>query len=121
FILQRGAYDAPGEEVSADTPRFLPAFPANAPRNRLGLARWLTAPANPLMARVTVNRLWQVMFGRGLVETSDNFGSQGTPPTHPALLDWLAVDFRTHNWDVKRMLKQIAMSDTYQQSSKASP
>lgn len=121
FILQRGAYDAPGDEVHADTPRFLPPFPADTPRNRLGLARWLTAPANPLTARVAVNRLWQIMFGRGLVETSDNFGLQGTPPTHPELLDWLARDFVQGGWDVKRALRQLATSATYRQSSHATP
>lgn len=121
FILKRGAYDQLGAEVHADTPGALPAFPKEAPRNRLGLAQWLTSPANPLLARVTVNRLWQQMFGRGLVETSDNFGAQGSPPTHPALLDWLARDFMTHGWDVKRALKQIALSATYRQSSRGTP
>jgi hypothetical protein len=121
FILKRGAYDAHGEEVSANTPAALPQFPADRPRNRLGLARWLLAPDHPLTARVTVNRLWQMMFGNGLVETSDNFGSQGTPPTHPELLDWLACDFTEHSWDVKRMLKTIALSATYRQSSRTTP
>jgi len=83
FILQRGAYDSPGEPVTADTPHALTPFPADAPRNRLGLARWLTAPENPLFARVTVNRLWQQMFGTGLVDTADNFGLQGSLPRTP--------------------------------------
>ena len=121
FILQRGAYDAPGAEVRADTPAVLPAFPAGAPRNRLGLAQWLTAPANPLFARVTVNRLWQLMFGRGLVETSDNLGAQGSPPSQPELLDWLARDFVAGGWEVKRALRQIACSATYRQSSQGTP
>ena len=120
FVLRRGAYDAPGERVAADTPSALPRLPADAPRNRLGLARWLTAPDHPLFARVAVNRLWQQMFGKGLVETSDNFGTTGTPPTHPELLDWLATDF-ARDWDVKRVLKQIALSATYRQSSAATP
>jgi hypothetical protein len=120
FILKRGAYDAPGAEVHADTPAALPTFPAKAPRNRLGLAQWLTDPANPLAARVAANRLWQMMFGRGLVETSDNFGAQGTPPSHPALLDWLARDFVEHGWDVKGTLRQIALSASYRQSSRGS-
>ena len=121
FILQRGAYDSPGEPVTANTPHALPPLPQDAPHNRLGLARWLTAPENPLFARVTVNRLWQQMFGAGLVETSDNFGLQGALPTHPELLDWLAHDFATHGWDVKRTLRQIALSATYRQSSHATP
>jgi hypothetical protein len=120
FVLKRGAYDQPGEPVSADTPASLPSFAADLPRNRLGLARWLTHPDHPLFARVAVNRLWQQMFGRGLVETSDNFGTTGTPPTHPELLDWLARDF-TKDFDVKRALKQMALSATYRQSSKAAP
>jgi hypothetical protein len=121
YILKRGAYDAHGERVSANTPVALPPFPADQPRNRLGLARWLTAPDHPLTARVAVNRLWQMMFGKGLVETSDNFGSQGTPPSHPELLDWLARDFTAHGWDVKRLLKMMALSATYRQSSHISP
>ncbi len=121
FILKRGSYDSPGEPVTAATPGALPPFPADQPRNRLGLARWLLAPDHPLMARVTVNRLWQMMFGQGLVETSDNFGNQGTPPTHPELLDWLALEFVDSGWDVKHLLKLIATSATYRQSSRASP
>jgi hypothetical protein len=132
YILKRGAYDAHGDEVSADTPHALPPFPKDAPRNRLGLARWLLAPENPLLARVTVNRAWQMMFGQGLVETSDNFGAQGAVPTDPELLDWLASEFRNgfdraHDsrftigpWDLKHLLKLIALSATYRQSSKTS-
>src|SRR5437867_10013103 len=121
YILKRGAYDSPGEPVSADTPAVLPPFPAGAPRNRLGLAQWLLAPDNPLTARVTVNRAWQMMFGQGIVETSDNFGAQGSLPTHPELLDWLARDFIASGWNYKALLKKIALSATYRQSSKASP
>jgi hypothetical protein len=117
FILKRGSYDQPLEAVTANTPRILPPLPADAPRNRLGLARWLTDPEHPLMARVTVNRFWQMMLGRGLVETSDNFGSQGALPTHPELLDWLAQDFIASGWDTRRMVKQIAMSAAYRQGS----
>lgn len=118
-ILKRGAYDAHGEAVSANTPAVLPPLPNDAPRNRLGLARWLHAPENPLMARVTVNRAWQQMFGRGLVETSDNFGSQGATPTHPELLDWLARAFIKSGWNMKGLLRLMATSATYRQSSKA--
>jgi hypothetical protein len=121
YILKRGAYDAHGEMVSADTPAALPPFPADQPRNRLGLARWLLAPDHPLTARVTVNRAWQMMFGKGLVETSDNFGRQGTFPTHPELLDWLAREFVESGWDLKHLLKLMAVSATYRQSSQASP
>jgi hypothetical protein len=117
YILKRGAYDAPGERVSRNTPAALPPFPTDQPRNRLGLARWLVSPDHPLTARVAVNRYWQMMFGKGIVETSDNFGSQGTPPTHPELLDFLARDFVDHGWDVKRLLKTIALSATYRQAS----
>ncbi len=123
-ILKRGAYDAPGENVFAKTPSWLPPFPANQPTNRLGLANWLLQPEHPLMARVTVNRFWQMMFGRGLVETSDNFGSQGAQPVNQELLDWLALEFSqpdaaatVRSWDVKRLLKLIALSATYRQSS----
>jgi len=118
FVLKRGAYDSLGEAVTASTPKSLPALPKELPRNRLGLAKWLTQPDHPLTARVTVNRLWQQMFGRGLVETSDNFGTTGVPPTHPELLDWLARDFIDHGWDIKRTLRQIALSNTYRQSSR---
>ena len=117
FILKRGAYDAHGDAVTMNTPAMLPAMKANLPRNRLGLAKWLFDDANPLTARVAVNHLWQQMFGKGIVESSDNFGVQGSPPSDQQLLDYLAIDFRTHGWDVKRMLKQIAMSETYRQSS----
>src|SRR5204862_7955640 len=110
-----------GEQVWADTPEALPPFPKNAPRNRLGLAQWLLSPENPVLARVTVNRAWQMMFGRGIVETSDNFGAQGSVPTHPELLDWLARDFIASGWNYKVLLKKIALSATYRQSSQASP
>ncbi len=120
YVLTRGAYNARGERVEARTPEVFPPFPEDAPRNRLGLARWLTRPDHPLTARVAVNRFWQMMFGQGLVRTPEDFGRQGEPPTHPKLLDWLARDFVAHGWDVKRLLKQIAMSATYQQSSKTS-
>jgi hypothetical protein len=93
---------------------------ADLPHNRLGLAKWATSPENPLTARVTVNRLWQMMFERGLVETSDNFGVAGAPPTHPALLDWLAVELVGSGWNVKAMLREMALSATYRQSSHAS-
>ncbi|MEZ6132489.1 MAG: DUF1553 domain-containing protein [Planctomycetaceae bacterium] len=118
-VLNRGAYDAPGEEVSAQIPAWLLPMDESVPRNRLGLAQWLTSPQHPLTARVAVNRFWQMCFGHGLVRSPEDFGSQGMPPSHPRLLDWLAADFRDHHWDVKRFLKQILMSATYQQSSRA--
>jgi len=118
-VLKRGNYNELGEPVSAGTPAVMPPFPADQPRNRLGLARWLIDPQHPLTARVTVNRLWQQMFGRGLVETSDNFGSTGAIPTHPELLDFLARTFvDDFKWDQKRFLKYIAMSATYRQASR---
>lgn len=120
-LLKRGAYDAPGEVVSAGTPAAFPPIPADAPPNRLDLARWLTDPANPLTARVAVNRMWQMCFGQGLVRTPEDFGSQGDPPTHPLMLDWLADDFISHGWDLKRLAKQIVMSATYRQDSDVSP
>jgi hypothetical protein len=119
FILKRGAYDAPGEAVTANTPSALFPFPKNAPHNRLGLTQWVLDRANPLTARVTVNRLWQMMFGRGIVETSDNFGSQGAPPSHPELLDFLAVDFVESGWNIKALLRKIALSATYRRSALA--
>ncbi len=117
YVLRRGAYDAPTESVEPGTPEVMPAFSPELPRNRLGLAKWLTDPAHPLTARVAANRMWQLIFGQGLVRTPEDFGSQGSPPTHPELLDWLARDFIDHGWDVKYFLKQLVMSATYQQSS----
>jgi hypothetical protein len=117
FVLKRGAYDAPGEPVQAGTPKMFPPLPHGQPRDRLALARWLTGPDHPLTARVAVNRFWQMCFGNGLIGTPEDFGSQGTPPTHPELLDWLARDFMDHDWDIKRLLKTIVMSATYRQSS----
>lgn len=115
YVLTRGEYDKRGEEVVAMTPASLPAFPADAPRNRLGLARWLTDPGHPLTARVTVNRLWQSLFGRGLVKTSEDFGSQGEKPLHPELLDYLALRLIHGGWDLKALLREIVSSDVYRQ------
>lgn len=120
YLLGRGAYDNRLEEVSAETPAALPSMPSELPRNRLGLARWLTSGEHPLTARVAVNRIWQMLFGEGLVRTPEDFGSQGQLPTHPKLLDWLASDFMEHGWDVKRLIRQIVMSKTYLQTSVAS-
>ena len=117
YVLNRGAYDDRRDPVENLTPASLPEFKEAWPRNRLGLATWLTDPSHPLVARVTVNRYWQMIFGQGLVRTSEDFGSQGQPPTHPELLDWLAADFIEHGWDVKRLLKQLVTSRTYQQVS----
>ncbi|MDC0935598.1 DUF1549 domain-containing protein [Pirellulales bacterium] len=117
FVLQRGAYNAPAERVQADTPAVFPPLPPGENPNRLMLARWLTSGKHPLTARVAVNHYWQLCFGNGLVRTPEDFGSQGQRPTHPQLLDWLAVDFQQHGWDVKRLLKQMVMSTTYQQST----
>ncbi len=121
FILLRGSYDKPGDKVTAAVPAFLGALPDGTPNNRLGLARWLVSPTNPLTARVAVNRYWAACFGTGLVKTSEDFGSQGDPPSHRELLDWLATEFVKSGWDVKAMQKLIVMSATYQQSSKATP
>ncbi|QDT68504.1 Planctomycete cytochrome C [Planctomycetes bacterium MalM25] len=121
YVLERGVYDSHGEEVTAGTPASLPPFPADASRNRLGLAQWLLDPDHPLTARVVVNRYWQMLFGEGLVRTPEDFGSQGAPPTHPELLDWLARDFVDHGWDVRRMLREIVLSSTYRQSSVVDP
>jgi hypothetical protein len=121
FILIRGQYDKPGEKVQPGVPASLPPLPKNATPNRLALARWLVDPANPLTARVTVNRYWQMYFGMGLVKTAEDFGSQGEVPRQQDLLDWLAADFIGSGWDVKAMQKTIVMSATYRQSSKLSP
>jgi hypothetical protein len=121
FILNRGAYDAPTREVQPNTPEVIMPFPDDLPRNRLGLAKWLIHEDNPLTARVAVNRYWQLLFGRGLVKTSNDFGNQGELPSHPELLDWLTIEFRESGWDVKQLLKLMVMSATYQQSSVAEP
>lgn len=117
YLLNRGAYDARGDVVQSETPSWLPRMSRFMPRNRLGLSQWLTSAEHPLTARVAVNRLWQMLFAHGLVRTPEDFGSQGMVPTHPLLLDWLAADFREHNWDVKRLLKQMMLTATYQQDS----
>ncbi|MFT4566845.1 MAG: hypothetical protein ACI9FN_001806 [Saprospiraceae bacterium] len=117
YILERGLYDSPGEEVSFGTPESISDFDPEFSKNRLGLSQWLFDPENPLTARVAVNRYWQMIFGRGLVNTPDDFGSQGELPTHPLLLDWLAVAFIESDWDVKHLLKSMVMSATYQQAS----
>lgn len=119
-VLFRGEYDQPREPAPPGVPQVLPSLPENAPANRLSLARWLVAPEHPLTARVTVNRFWQELFGTGLVKTAEDFGVQGERPSHPELLDWLAVDFREHGWDVRRLLKTLVMSATYRQTSSAS-
>lgn len=118
-ILTRGDYTMLAEKVGRETPDWLPPFPEDLPRNRLGFAKWLTSPDHPLTARVTINRIWQETFGRGLVATSDNFGIQGEQPSHPELLDWLARDFMNHGWDHKRAVKQMVLSATYGQDSAA--
>ncbi|MEZ5948939.1 MAG: DUF1553 domain-containing protein, partial [Planctomycetaceae bacterium] len=120
FILKRGDYSQPTLPVSMDTPEFLPRLDHNAD-SRLKLAEWITQPDHPLTARVYVNRVWQMLFGSGIVRTPSDFGSQGEWPTHPELLDWLAVDFVEHGWDVKRLVKLLALSATYQQVSHSPP
>ena len=120
FMLVRGQYDKKGEKVTAGTPASLPGIGNKGPVNRLDLARWLVRDDHPLMARVIVNRYWQMYFGTGLVKTSDDFGTQGEFPTHPELLDWLATEFRDSGWDVKKMQKLIVMSAVYRQSSAVS-
>lgn len=117
YILTRGNYDQPAEEVEAATPVSILPFSQNLPKNRLGLSKWLFDKDNPLTARVFVNRLWQEFFGRGLVKSPADFGMQGSLPSHPALLDWLAVDFRENGWNIKRLVKQILTSATYRQSA----
>ena len=117
FILHRGEYDQQREEVKRRTPLVLPSLPNDFPNDRLGLARWLVAPSHPLTARVTVNRFWQQLFGTGLVKTAGDFGSQGEPPSHRQLLDYLAVTFMESGWDVKAFMRQLVTSATYRQSS----
>jgi mono/diheme cytochrome c family protein len=121
YILKRGKYDDRGEAVPPDVPSAFPPLPADAPRNRLGLARWLASPGHPLTARVAMNRLWKQCFGEGLVRTANDFGAQGDAPTHPELLDWLAVNFVEGGWKLKEMLNLIVTSATYRQSSVPTP
>jgi hypothetical protein len=121
YLLERGLFDQHGEEVSAGLPEALPDLPADAPKNRLGLARWLVAADHPLTARVTVNRFWQSIFGTGIVKTAENFGSQGDLPSHPQLLDWLAAQFVQSGWNVKDFHRLLVTSATYRQSSRVAP
>ena len=117
FVLIRGAYDKKGDKVDRGVPSVLPALPEGVPNNRLGLAKWLTAPNHPLTSRVIVNRYWQQFFGNGIVKTAEDFGAQGTWPTHPELLDWLSTEFIRTGWNVKQMHKLMVMSGTYRQSA----
>jgi hypothetical protein len=121
YVLYRGAYDQKRQRVEANTPTILPPMTSDLPRNRLGFARWLFTAEHPLTARVTVNRMWLEIFGTGVVKSADDFGSQGEAPSHPELLDWLAVEFRESGWDVKGFYKKILMSATYRQSARATP
>ena len=123
YILDRGLYDSPKKEkqIFPATPAFLPSTPEDAPGNRLTLANWIMQDNHPLTARVTVNRYWTMLFGNGIVSSVMDFGNQGTRPSHPELLDWLAVDFRESGWDVKRMIKMMVMSATYRQSARFTP
>ncbi len=120
FIYHRGEFQSPGDPVTPGMPAALHPLPAGAPTNRLGLAQWLVDAENPLAARVAVNRLWQELFGGGIVETAEEFGTQGGPPSHPELLDWLAVEYRESGWDTKHVLRLIVNSATYQQSAAVS-
>jgi len=120
-VLVRGVWDKKGDVLKQDVPAAIAPWPAGAARDRLGLAKWITSKDNPLTARVFVNHVWQMLFGAGLVRTPDDFGLQGRRPTHPELLDWLAVDFMEHGWDVKHLIRQIVTSETYHQDSNASP
>src|SRR5207248_9518691 len=119
FLLMRGEYDRKGEKVEPGAPAILPPWPTDAPKNRLGLAKWLLDPSHPLTARVTVNRFWQQYFGTGIVKTVEDFGLQGEHPSHPELLDWLATEFVRSGWDVKHLQKLIVTSAAYRQSSEA--
>ena len=122
YVFERGNWMVKGDKVTPDVPKSLNAFPANAPHNRLGLAEWLTSKQNPLTARTMVNRVWEQLFGTGLAETLEDLGSQGVPPTHAELLDWLSYQFMNDdNWSTKKLIRTIVMSATYQQSSKLTP
>jgi hypothetical protein len=121
FLLKRGQYDQKGDKLSPGVPKVLPPMPKDAPDNRLGLAKWLVSPENPLLSRVTVNRFWQQFFGIGIVRTSEDFGVMGERPVNQPLLDWMAVEFRESGWDVKHMLKLMVMSAAYRQSDHITP
>jgi Protein of unknown function (DUF1553)/Protein of unknown function (DUF1549)/Concanavalin A-like lectin/glucanases superfamily/Planctomycete cytochrome C len=121
FVLYRGDYDKKRDAVQPGTPKALPPFPDDLPKNRLGFAKWLLQPDHPLTARVTVNRFWQDVFGTGIVRTSGDFGVAGELPTHPALLDWMAVEFRESGWDVKKFFTHLVTSATYRQAAIANP
>jgi hypothetical protein len=120
-VLNRGVYTDKGEKVTPDTPAVLPPMPADSPKNRLGLARWLNDPANPLPARVTMNRTWYYFFGTGIVESNDDFGIMGSRPSHPGLLDWLAAEFVDSKWNYRHMIKLMVSSAAYRQSGKVTP
>jgi len=121
FVLVRGDYQNKGDKVTPGVPSMLPPLPAGENANRLALARWLVSPENPLTARVAVNRYWQMYFGHGIVKTTEDFGSQGEPPVHPELLDWLATEFVRTGWDIKAMQRLIVTSAAYRQSSNVTP
>ncbi|MCB1076875.1 MAG: DUF1553 domain-containing protein, partial [Verrucomicrobiae bacterium] len=118
YLLDRGLFNQRRDEVQPNTPAFLTPFPADQPRNRLGYAHWLVDRSNPLVARVAVNRFWQTFFGRGIVSTSEDFGTQGDLPSHPELLDWLALHFQDTGWDVRALCREIVLSSAYRQSSR---
>ena len=121
YVLKRGVYDAHGERVSATVPQqLIDCWPEGAPRNRLGLARWLTHPNHPLVSRVVVNRIWAQLFGTGIVKTLEDFGFQGEYPSHPELLDWLACELVESGWDIKQLMHTIVLSKTYRQSARVS-
>jgi len=121
YVLYRGEYDKRREKVGPATPKVLPPFPSDLPKNRLGFAQWLLLPEQPLTARVTVNRFWQELFGAGIVRTSGDFGISGELPTHPELLDWLAIEFRDGGWDIKKFFTLLVTSATYRQAAVATP
>src|SRR5690606_13776886 len=116
YLLERGEYNLRGESVTAGTPEVFPALPENTSPNRLDLAKWLTSPDHPLTSRVAVNRYWQMIFGAGLVRTTEDFGNQGEWPTHPELLDTLSRQWMEDGWSVKQLLRKLVLSETYRQS-----
>src|SRR5438105_3579641 len=120
YVLKRGNYASKGDKVTPTVPAALPPLPADQPRNRLGLAHWLVEPENPMMARVTMNRLWSHLMGIGIVETTEDLGVMGARPSNQPLLDWLAVEFKDSRWNFRHMVKTIVMSATYQQSEAVS-